>query len=185
MQNMQILQLKSLKPLKIKKEILDNKIFIYPTDTIYGIGCNALNKEAVECIRKLKKSNNPFSVIVPSKQWIYRYCYAKKNYVEKLPGPFTFIFKMRKSVFPKSVTMGKKTIGVRIPDHIFTKLVQKAGVPFITTSVNESGKDPIKEIKNIPRSIKKKVDFIIDAGVLDNKPSTVIDLTKKIAKIRR
>ena len=76
-------------------------------------------------------------------------------------------------------------IGVTIPDHPFTKVVQKAKVPFVTTSVNVTGKKPYLDIRKIPRSITSKVDFIIDGGVLDNPPSTVIDLTGKLPKILR
>ncbi len=182
---MQILRLESLKKAEIAREILKNKIFIYPTDTIYGIGCNALDEDAVQKIRDIKKTDHPFSVIAPSKDWIYKNCYAKRSYIEKLPGPFTFILKMKKRVVAKNVVLGKRSLGVRIPNHLFTKIVQKAGVPFITTSVNETGKKPLIDVKKIPKKIKKKIDYVIDEGVIDNKPSTIIDLTKKVAKIIR
>lgn len=182
---MQILRLESLNKAKIVKEIRENKIFIYPTDTIYGIGCNALDDEAVKKIRDVKKTEHPFSVIAPNTNWVYKNCHANKSYIEKLPGPFTFILKIKKRPVAKSTNMGKRSLGVRIPNHKFTKIIQKANVPFITTSVNESGKEALKDVKNIPRKFQKIVDYVVDAGTLDNKPSTIIDLTRKVAKIIR
>lgn len=81
------------------------------------------------------------------------------------------------------VTDNINILGVRIPDHPIIKIIQKAKTPFITTSVNQSGEPPINDIKKIPNSIIKQVNLIIDAGLLNNKPSTIIDLTGKIARI--
>ncbi len=181
---MEIMDFKEFKKRKgIIKEI-KSKIFIYPTDTIYGIGCNSLNKDLVEKIRKIKKSKKPFSVIAPSKNWIYKNCHYKKAYIEKLPGKYTFILKLKRKIFPNNVSFGK-TVGVRIPKHEFCDLIRKAKVPFITTSVNKSGEKNITKIDDISRRIRNKVDYIIDYGPLNGKPSTIIDLTKKIAKIIR
>ena len=161
-------------------------IFIYPTDTVYGLGCNAVNSNSVLDLKAIKKrdSNKPLSVIAPSKKWIYdNFEISKKSYVQTLPGPFTFIFNVKKNSVSREVNPGKNTLGVRIPHHPFTRLIQRAKIPFITTSVNLSGKRPIREIKNIPKSILKKVDFVIDGGFLHNQPSTIIDLTQEMPKI--
>ncbi len=175
-----------IKPADIIKRIKSGDIFIYPTDTIYGLGCNALNVAAVKKIRQIKqRTDKPFSIIAPSKQWILQNFKVKKVYIDRLPGPFTYILKpKKKSLFSKEVSRFE-TIGVRIPDHPFTKLVQKAKVPFITTSVNISGKEPAVDIERISPLITEQVDVIIDNGVLDNKPSTVLDLTGDIPKILR
>ncbi len=108
-----------------------------------------------------------------------------KKWLKRLPGPFTFILKQKKIVAPYEVNLGFNTLGVRIPNHPFTKLIQQARVPFITTSVNKTGKDSITKIKKVPRSIQKIVDIGIDDGILENNPSIIIDLTSKIAKIIR
>ena len=180
---MKIIDFNKLKEREIINHIRKGYIFIYPTDTIYGLGCNALNENSVKKIREIKKSEKPFSIIAHDKSWIYRNFDVKKQYIQRLPGPFTFILKQRKQLLPYEVNLGLDTIGIRIPDHPFTKFIQKAGVPFITTSVNKTGNEPIKEIKKIPKSISKAVDIVIDNGELTNNPSIVIDLTNKIARI--
>lgn len=177
-----IIKLEELKERHIVNNIGKGKIFIYPTDTIYGLGCDATNEKAVKKVREIKQSKKPFSVIAQSKQWIYKNFDARKSYIRKLPGPFTFILKMKKRIVPESVT-GSESLGVRIPRHPFIKTIQKAKKPFITTSVNLSGNKPIIKIEEIPEEILSKVDLVIDAGTLDNSPSTIIDLTGKIARI--
>ena len=186
---MQIIDLSKIKQKEAQliKAIKAGKLFIYPTDTIYGIGCDAVDAEAVEKIRRLKKrEQKPFSVIAPSKEWIYSNLKVKdryKCYIEQLPGPFTFVLQMRKQCVAENVAKG--TLGARLPGHIFSKLVSKAETPFVTTSVNISGKPAIMEISQIPKGFLKAVDIIIDSEKLDNKPSTIIDLTGDLPKILR
>jgi|SaaInlStandDraft_4_1057021.scaffolds.fasta_scaffold38759_2 L-threonylcarbamoyladenylate synthase len=168
------------------KRMKAGEIIIYPTDTIYGIGCNASKPGSVSIVRDIKKrdENKPLSVIAPSKKWIYdHFEINKKSYIQTLPGPFTFVLNMKRRAVARNVNPGSETLGVRIPYHAFTRLVQRANIPFITTSVNLSGQKPIREIKNIPRSILKKVDLVIDGGFLPNYPSTIIDLTGEMARI--
>ncbi|MBT6995166.1 threonylcarbamoyl-AMP synthase [Candidatus Woesearchaeota archaeon] len=161
-------------------------IFIYPTDTVYDLGCNALKSGSVSEIKDImgRDRDKPLSVIAPSKKWIYdHFEISKKSYVQTLPGPFTFIFNMKKRAVARNVNPTLDTLGVRIPYHAFSRLVQRAGVPFITTSVNFSGKSPVREVSKISRNILKKVDFVIDDGFLHNQPSTIIDLTEEMPKI--
>lgn len=182
---MKVIKLDMAKEKPLIRSIIKGSILIYPTDTIYGLGCNALMEDSVKRIREVKKSNKPFSIIAPSKRWIYNNLYAKSSYIEKLPGPFTYILKTRrKGIVSKEVT-SSSTLGVRIPDHRFIEIIQKANVPFVTTSVNVSGKKPATSIKEIPKQILANVDIVIDAGVIKGNPSTVIDLTSKVAKIIR
>jgi L-threonylcarbamoyladenylate synthase len=163
--------------------VSEGKLCIYPTDTIYGIGCNALNSSAVQNIRQIKKREleKPFSVIAPSIAWIKKQCVIDVDLKKYLPGKYTVILKKRDKHFLKEVSAGE-TLGVRIPDHPFTKLVQKTGVPFVTTSVNISGEKPVTKISEIPAHIKNQVDLIIDAGILDGKPSTLIIGGKEIVR---
>lgn len=156
--------------------IKSGKIFIYPTDTIYGIGCDALNKKSVQKIKSLKKrsKNKPFSIIAPSKSWIFKNLKAKAKIINKyLPGKYTLILKKKNSKFLNHIC-SKNTIGIRIPKHKFTKLIQKSKVPFITTSANLSGKTPIKSPKEINKKLLKKIDIIINSGKLTGKPSTLV-----------
>lgn len=180
-----IIKIEKIKEKELIKYIKQGKIIIYPTDTIYGIGCDALNTESVLKIRAIKnrESDKPFSIIAPSKQWILKNFEVNPAYIEKLPGPFTFILKMKKERLVSNQVTNMTTLGVRIPDHPLIKIIQKAKTPFITTSVNQSGEQPINDIKKIPEKISKQIDLIIDAGQLSNKPSTIIDLTEKIARL--
>lgn len=164
---------------KITKNIKDGLIFVYPTDTIYGLGCDALIPEAVKKIREIKRTEHPFSVIAPSIAWIRENLVVKHpKYLENLPGPYTLVFEKKDPDFLKWVSH-TSTLGVRIPNHHFTKFVQQAGLPFLTTSVNLTGQPPVHTIKEIPEAILNHVDVVIDAGLLKNPPSRIIDLTGK------
>lgn len=169
---------------KVIEAIKSGKIFIYPTDTIYGIGCNALNKEAVAKIRKLKnRETKPFSIIVPDLNWIKENCETNSKideYLGKLPGAYTFFLKLKdKSILPEEVNpSGDGTIGVRIPDHWFSNLISKADLPFITTSVNLSGKPHMTDLKDLDETIMADVDYIVYEGPNNGKESTKVDLTK-------
>ncbi|MFH1455616.1 MAG: L-threonylcarbamoyladenylate synthase [archaeon] len=177
----QVLRLKELTQQFIVEEIKAGKIFIYPTDTLYGIGCDATNIKAVRNIRKIKRrSKKPFSVIAPSKKWITSNFKLKATFLKKLPGPFTYILKPKnKQLLPKAVLKGAKMIGVRIPKHKFTTFIQKSGKPFVTTSVNISGQQHIFQVIDIPKEILEKVDYVIDDGVLANPASTILDFSQE------
>lgn len=171
-----------------REEILSamksGKIFIYPTDTIYGIGCHAANASAVNRIRSIKsrETQKPFSVIAPSREWIHAHFMVRfPEFLEKLPGPYTLIMEKKDPSFLKEVSP-TASIGVRIPKHPFTKWVEDAGIPFVTTSVNVSGQPHAKSIADIPNEILEAVDFVLDAGKLENPPSELWDLTGKEPK---
>ncbi len=169
-------------PQDLTKEILSGKLFIYPTDTIYGMGCNALNKKAVEKIRKIKKRDSkPFSIIVPSFKWIEENCIVDVNLSRYLPGPYTIILKKKSPSFLSWVS-DKETLGIRIPNHPFCFKIQKAQVPFITTSLNKNGETPANSIEEIKKEILNKVDYIINAGKLSGKPSTLIINGKEVER---
>ncbi len=169
-------------------EIKKGSVFIYPTDTIYGIGCDASNENSVLELRALKERyDKPFSVIAPSKEWIYKNCFVRKaaaKYIERLPGAFTFVLnlKKRKNNINKYVNMDMGTIGVRIPLHPFSDIIKESGKPFVTTSVNIAGRDYAMSVEEMPEKIKENC-IIIDAGIIEGKPSALIDLTGKMPKI--
>ena len=166
----------------IVTKILQGKIFIYPTDTIYGIGCNALDREAVEKIRDIKqRDNKPFSVIAPNISWIKEHCRFNEILEKYLPGPYTLILEKFNPEFLSHVS-NLSTLGVRIPNNDFCKQIQKSQVPFITTSVNLSGQPFATKISEIPDEIKSQVDVIIDAGKLTGKPSTLIIDGKEVSR---
>ncbi len=172
-------------PGKTVREIREGKVFVYPTDTVYGLGCNALNEESVKRIRKAKRSRKPFSVISPSAEWIERNLLVRfPEYMKKLPGPYTLIFRKRRKAFLREASP-RESLGVRIPDHAFAYIVRVAGVPFVTTSANLSGEDAIASPDELPADIIEKTDILIDAGRLDGLPSAVIDLTGDEPRVLR
>lgn len=158
----------------LKKAILSGKIFIYPTDTIYGIGCNALSKKAVEKLKEIKKRDNkPLSIIAPSFKWIKENCIISINLKKYLPGPYTIILKKKTKKFLPHVS-NTDSLGIRIPEHPLIKKIQKAGVPFITTSVNLAGQSAARKISEIPKQILTKVDIVLGGGKLNGRPSALI-----------
>ena len=166
----------------IRTSLIENTVvFIYPTDTIYGIGCNATNKEAVEKIRDAKqRKENPFSVIAPSKEWIDENCIVNENakdWVKRLPGPYTLVLKTQKQCVAENVAPGKDSLGIRIPDHWFSNFVKEIDIPIVTTSANRSGNDPMTSLDDLDTEIRSKVDFIVNEGPINGKPSKIIDLT--------
>ncbi len=182
----EIIKFEDVKPANIIKRIHFGEVFIYPTDTIYGIGCDATNEGAAKSIRVIKQRfDKPFSVIAPSKQWISKNFIVSKSFVDKLPGPFTYILKTKKKNLVAPNVAHGETIGVRIPNHEFIETIQKSKKPFVTTSVNTAGEIPCNDPKKIPREILDSVDVLIDAGKLDNKPSIILDFTEELPKIVR
>lgn len=150
------------------QEILAGKIYIYPTDTLYGLGCRADSVEAVERIYDIKKRDNkPVSVIAPSKEWIHIHGDITqkigKEIDRTLPGPYTYIVSLKypEHIAP-NVNNGGNTLGVRIPKSRFTEMVQELGIPFVTTSVNISGQPSATSISEIEPEILAQVDYVIE-----------------------
>ena len=159
-------------------EAVMTKVLIYPTDTVYGIGCNAEKEMLVEKIFALKGRDRkkPLSVIAPNKEWILAHCAVSREMLDKyLPGKYTLLLKKKDPKFLSVATAGSDTIGVRIPAHRFSKIVERARIPFITTSANMSGEKASKSLSEIPREVKDYADILIDDGVLSGIPSTRVD----------
>lgn len=160
-------------------------IIIYPTDTVYGIGCDIFNQKAVERVAQLKGINADkanFSFICYDLSHLSDFCKPVDNTTYKimkknLPGPFTFVLTASQNV-PKLFKSKKKTVGIRIPDNnIAREIVRELGNPIMTTSVHDE--DEIIDYTTDPELIyekyKKSVDIIIDGGYGNNVPSTVVD----------
>ena len=168
---------------EILEKIEQGAIFIYPTDTIYGIGCSANNKSSVEKVRELKgRINSPFSLWVPSLEWVEKNCLITKKAEEwlvQLPGPLTIIMNLKnKDLIAKNVAPEIKTIGIRYPDHWFGKVVEMLGIPIITTSANKAGEPFMTSIENLDPEIKKGVSFMIYEGPKEGRPSKIIHVEK-------
>ncbi len=169
--------------------IIRGSVFIHPTDTIYGIGCNAQDSKTVKKVRNLKgRATNPFSVIAPSLEWIYENCIGTKEaeeWLSKLPGPYTLILKLKKKCVAKEVNPGLNTLGIRIPNHWIRKLVAESDVPIVTTSVNRANEDYMTSLEDLDPTIKSGIDFVIYEGKKESKPSKIIDLTEAVRVIER
>lgn len=170
---------------KIVECLKSGGIIIYPTDTIYGIGCDILNQKAVERVCKLKGINpekNNLSIICNDLSHISDYTKPINNKVFRimknaLPGPYTFILQANNSV-PKLFKNKKQTIGIRVPDNaICLAIVAELGNPIMTTSVHDD--DEVVEYTTDPELIyeryKDQVDIVINGGYGDNQASTVLD----------
>jgi L-threonylcarbamoyladenylate synthase len=172
---------------KLKKKILEGAIFIYPTDTIYGIGCNATDDSAVSRIRELKnRADQPFSVIAPSKEWIIKNCdLTDENWLNNLPGPYTLVMELRnRKAVSRQVNPGIKTLGVRIPFNWFTEFIHDLGVPIVTTSVNKSGEPYMTSMDDLDTDIKHAVDMIFYEGEKNGRPSKIVIFGKDKIEVK-
>ncbi len=174
----------------ILKRIQEGNIYIHPTDTIYGLGCDATNEASVKTIRAAKEQHKmPFSVIAPSKDWIRQHCDVDEKgeeWLGKLPGPYTLIFKLKtKDIIAPSTNMKTGTLGVRMPKHWFSEAAKLLNLPLITTSVNKVGRTFMTDLAKIDPDIKKKVDFAIYEGEKPGRASTVVNLAGEIKIIER
>lgn len=172
------------------EEIARGAVFIHPTDTIYGIGCDANNARAVRRIRDAKPMyKRPFSVIAPSKEWIRRNCLVTEEaekWLDKLPGPYTLILNLRnKNCIARETNIDMGTLGVRIPDHWISEIAAITERPIITTSANDAGKNFMTSVEDLDINIKKKMDFIIYEGEKTGRPSILVELTREEMIIER
>ena len=170
----------------VVKALRDGAVIIYPTDTIYGLGCDIHNARAVERVARIKgikPTKNDFSFICYDLSHIADYArvsnQAFKLMKSVLPGPFTFILQATSNV-PKLLNTNKKTVGIRVPDNdIPRQIVHELGNPIITTSIRDE--DEIVEYSTDPELIFEKfqhlVDIVIDGGYGGNVASTIVDAT--------
>ena len=178
-----------LKKALIVNKVLEHNIFIYPTDTIYGLGCDATDSKSVLKIRDIKtRYKRPFSIIAPNKTWIRENCIVEKHavpWLTKLPGPYTLIFKLKnKNAVAPEVNAGLETIGVRMLDHWCQELCELVGKPIITTSANKVGGNVMTSLEDLDVDIRSKVEFMLNDDKLKGKPSTIIDLTKDSEEVQ-
>ncbi len=175
------------------KLLLFNSVFITPTDTVYGLSCNATNDDLIKKVLSLKQisSPRPFSIIVPNKEWIFDNCVItpkiKQCIDKKLPGPYTFILKLKKSPEVSDLIINHKdnSIGIRLPDHWISDVIAELGVPFITTTANITGQNLMTSLDDLESSIKNNVDLIINVGEKKGHPSTLIYLVDKKRIVER
>lgn len=171
------------------EKIENGDVFVYPTDTIYGIGCDATNETAVLKLRNIKHQHErPLSIIVPSITWIKENCVVtteSEDWLKKLPGPYTLVFKLKnKKAIARSVN-DTGSIGVRLPKHEISKFVNYLGFPIVTTSANISGKMFMTSIDDLDSEIKNRIDFFVDQDEIKGTPSTIVFLDKEKVEIKK
>jgi tRNA threonylcarbamoyl adenosine modification protein (Sua5/YciO/YrdC/YwlC family) len=172
-------------PRKIQRsvEILERGgVIAYPTDTTYGIGCSIFEKKAIERIQLVKglKKDHLFSFICPDLSDIARYALVENEAYRimkrLLPGPYTFILRATPEV-PRMLQSKRKTVGIRVPNHPVTLALARAfAKPIVSTSATVQDKT-LRDAEDISLHLGHGLDLILDADVIDQPPSSVVDLT--------
>jgi len=157
-------------------------VIVYPTDTVYGLGCDIHSKKALETVRRIKRLDNKthLSFVFSDLKTIANYAQvtdrAYKVLKRHLPGPYTFILRATKLV-PRIVLTKRNEVGIRIPDNrISQALVAEMGNPILSSSVRLPDDQLLDDPREIDRIYKGQVDLIIDGGVFMPEPSSVISL---------
>ena len=176
---------------KVVEILKKGGIIAYPTDTYYGIGCDIMNKKAIEKIYQLKQRNRikPFSFICSELKNISHYAkvsnYAYKTMKRLLPGPYTFVLEGSKLV-PKIMLTKRKTAGIRMPDHpICLELVEMLGNPIITTSATMPDGTNFFDPSLIHDFFYPRIDVVIDGGPVPGHPSSVVSLINDMPEVIR
>jgi tRNA threonylcarbamoyl adenosine modification protein (Sua5/YciO/YrdC/YwlC family) len=168
-------------------------IVIYPTDTVYGLGCSIENKNAIEKIYLVKRqrTDKPFSFICSDLTHISEYARvsnaAFKIMKHLIPGPYTFILPAgRMKALPKILVSRRKSVGIRVPEsEVALAIVKQLGHPILSTSVTTEDGELLNDPAVIGEHFNNVVDMIIDGGVLTSEPSTILDLTDETPVVVR
>ena len=176
---------------KVAGILREGGVMAYPTDTIYGFGCDIFSKKAIQRIYQIKKRNRqkPFSFICSDLKTISQYAQvtnaAYKIMKRCLPGPYTFILPGSKLV-PKIMLTKRKTVGIRVPNNnISLAIVKSLDHPIISTSVGLSGGEFLTDPLQIEERFGSQIDLTIDGGILANQPSSIISLLDDQVEIIR
>jgi tRNA threonylcarbamoyl adenosine modification protein (Sua5/YciO/YrdC/YwlC family) len=176
---------------KVVEVLRGGGVIGYPTDTIYGVGCDLFNPEAIRKVHRLKQGDGkkPLSFICADLKDISKYAFvsdfAYKTMKRLLPGPYTFVLKATKLV-PKIAQTKQKTVGIRIPDNkICLALVKELGNPIISTSVNRPDEGLYNDPHEIEERFGKQLDLVVDGGLIVAEHSSIIDLTDEVPKVLR
>ena len=165
-------------------------VIVYPTDTLYGFGCDAKNESAIEKINTIKGRKAPMSVLAPNievaAKWMNISKHDKNNVLGKLGGPTTIIVPVNVGITSPSITGDKQTLGVRIPDHKFCqKLSEAYPNPITTTSVNRTRQEPLTNPEKILSEFPREIDLIIEDGIIEGSGSTIYNFQDRELNIIR
>ena len=168
---------------EVVETLRDGGLIIYPTDTVYAIGCNALNNQAIErvcTLKAMKSAKTNLTIVCDDISQVTEYAkFGNREFKvmkQHLPGPYTFILPAL-SKLPKAFK-GRRTVGIRIPDNpIARKIVEELGGPILSTSVEGPDSDYICDPELLAETYANDIDIVIDGGRGETIPSTVIDCT--------
>ena len=167
-------------------------VIIYPTDTVYGLGCSIFSKKAMKRITQIKQVNHkkPLTIICTNTSHIQEYAQGIPNDVFKmmrhlLPGPYTFIFKASR-IIPKIMLTPRSTVGIRWPDHpIAQSIVETLGHPILSSSLRLSEDELYDDPSELHDHYENQVDAVVDGGVIYAENSTIIDFSEGDPEIVR
>ena len=165
-------------------------VIVYPTDTLYGFGCDAKNESAIEKINAIKGRKAPMSVLAPNREIAAKWMNISQNdkniVLEKLGGSTTIIVPVKVGITSPSITGDKQTLGVRIPDHNFCqKLSEAYPNPITTTSVNRTRQEPLTNPEKILSEFPREIDLIIEDGIIEGSGSTIYNFQDRELNIIR
>jgi len=165
-------------------------VIVYPTDTLYGFGCDAKNESAIEKINAIKGRKAPMSVLAPNREiaakWMNISQHEKNIVLEKLGGFTTIIVPVKVGITSPSITGNNHTLGLRIPDHKFCQKLSKAYPnPITTTSVNRTSQKPLTNPEKILSEFSREIDLIIDDGIIEGSGSTIYNFQDRKLNIIR
>jgi tRNA threonylcarbamoyl adenosine modification protein (Sua5/YciO/YrdC/YwlC family) len=176
---------------KVAETLREGGVIAYPTDTVYGLGCDLYQKDAIERVHHLRKhsKNKRLSIICADLKDISNYAhvpdYAYRIMRSLIPGPYTFILEATKLV-PKIMVTNQKTVGIRVPDNtISLALVRELGHPIITTSVIKPDESLYNDPEEIDQMFGKTLDLVIDGGTIVAEHSSIVDLTQDYPRVLR
>tara|TARA_B100001250_G_scaffold372670_1_gene358303 strand:- start:7589 stop:8188 length:600 start_codon:yes stop_codon:yes gene_type:complete len=165
-------------------------VIVYPTDTLYGLGCDAKNESAIEKINAIKGRKSPMSVLAPNREIASKWMNISQNdkniVLEKLGGSTTIIFPVKVGITSPSITGDNHSLGVRIPDHNFCQKLSHAYLnPITTTSVNRTKQAPLTSPKKILSEFSLEIDLIIEDGIIEGSGSTIYNFQDRELNIIR
>ena len=176
---MKIMNWENKEAVKAAVKVIDSGgILVYPTDTIYGFGVNAKDPIAIDKLNSLKNRTGPISVIAPDRATVSTWLNVKEEKkllaASHLEAHNTIIYPVKKNIVHEKIMGPDSTLGIRIPNHPFCKLIANScTVPITTTSVNKTGEHPRNNVEQILNSFPTEIDLMIDDGDLVNSASKI------------
>lgn len=188
---MTVLKASKNNTIKAAQVIRRGDLVIYPTETVYGLGCDPLNIQAVKRILEVKGNRNkPLPVLAASITDAEKVAYISQNgkrlAAKFWPGPLTMVFP-KKQILPDVVTFGLNSVGLRIPNNqVVLQLLKMCGGLLVGSSANRTGEEPPRRVEEMPDELKTMVEVVLDGGpTAQGVPSTVVDLTQKKPRVLR